>query len=226
MVDPLDQERRGSSSRGAPPLGQVLEPAFYARPAVEVAPDLLGCVVHSSVGGIEVAGRIVETEAYTGPEDEASHARASTGRTTRNASMFAAAGTAYIYRIYGVHWCLNAVTDEAGHPAAVLIRAAAPLFGIEAARTRRGGVLPESALMRGPGNLCRALGIEGGLDGHSLRDAPLRILEGEGIPPNRIARGPRIGVTRAMELPLRFRVAGDPNVSGPRVAVTSTLPDK
>ena len=223
MVFPSDQERRGSSSRGAPLFGAVLEPEFYARPAAEVGPDLLGRIVHSSIGGIVVAGQIVETEAYTGPEDEASHARASTGRTARNASMFAAAGTAYVYRIYGVHWCLNAVTGEEGHPAAVLIRAAAPVLGVDAARTRR-GALPEAALMRGPGNLCRALGIEGDLDGHSLQDFPLRILKGQATPAHLITRGPRIGVTRATELALRFQVAGDPNVSGPRAAAPSTTP--
>ncbi len=216
MVDRfLEGERRGSSSRGAPLVGAVLEPSFYARPAEEVASDLLGCTIVSTVGGVEVAGTIVETEAYTGPEDEASHARARTGRTPRNAAMFGAPGTAYVYRIYGVHWCLNTVTTEEGHPAAVLIRAAAPLLGVETARARRPRV-PDDALMRGPGNLCRALGISGELDAHPLQREPLRIHRGTPVDAERIVRGPRIGVTRAADLPLRFWIAGDPSVSARR----------
>ena len=110
---------------------------FYARPAESVARDLLGMVLVSTIGGSEVRGRIVETEAYVGPHDDASHAAARIGRTARNEAMYGEPGVAYVYRIYGVHWCLNAVTDVADFPAAVLIRALEPIRGISLMRRRR-----------------------------------------------------------------------------------------
>ncbi len=189
-----------------------LPPAFYARPAAEVARDLLGAIIVSDVDGVECRCRIVETEAYVGPEDEASHAAARIGRTRRNEAMFGPPGRAYIYRIYGVHWCLNTVTDTVGHPAAVLIRAAEPVLGFEAMEARRGRV-GRFDLLRGPGNLCRALGITGKLDRHSLVETPLRILAGGAVMDGQVARGPRVGVTRAVDLPLRFWIAGHPCVS-------------
>jgi DNA-3-methyladenine glycosylase len=196
--------------------GQVLPIRFYARPSAIVARELLGALIVSTVGAMRTVGRIVETEAYTGPEDEASHAAERIGRTSRNASMFGRPGRAYVYRIYGVHWCLNVVTDTLDHPAAVLIRAIEPVDGIEAMIVRRGEDVAAARLGSGPGNLARALGIDGDLDGHPLREPPLRIMADEPLPDTAVARGPRIGVTRAIEAPLRFFVADSPSVSAHR----------
>lgn len=190
----------------------VLGIAFFARPSLEVARDLLGCDIVSTIDGRRCVGRIVETEAYHGPDDEASHAAARIGRTVRNEAMFGRPGLAYVYRIYGVHWCLNAVTDAPDYPAAVLIRAAEPVEGLETARERRGR-RPDSELMRGPGNLCQALGVTGGLNLHDLALPPLTIQPGTAVPDDQVVRGPRIGIRRAVDLPLRFRIADHPCVS-------------
>lgn len=184
----------------------VLPPSFYARPAREVARDLLGKRVVSTVEGVETCGRIVETEAYVGPEDPASHAAARIGRTARNQAMFGPPGTAYVYLSYGIHWCLNAVTNEVDHPGAVLIRALEPLEGIDAMRERRG--TRDRDLARGPGRLTQALGITGALDGHPLDSPPLRVLAAPAIDPARIDAGPRIGISRAKDWPLRFTLSG------------------
>jgi DNA-3-methyladenine glycosylase len=188
-------------------IGEPLGAAFYDRPAELVARELLGARLISEIGGVRCASEIVETEAYTGPEDEASHAAARTGRTARNAAMFGAPGTAYVYLIYGMHWCLNAVTGPEGHPAAVLIRAARPVEGVETMLERR-GPRPEHELLRGPGNLARALGIDGAQNGHLLDRPPLWIAAGAPVPAAEVVRGPRVGIGRARELPLRFRVRG------------------
>ena len=216
-------KRRGPRAHGASPVRcapvlETLAPVgglgadYFARPAEAVARDLLGTIIVSTIDGALCAGRIVETEAYTGPEDEASHAAARIGRTRRNAAMFGPPGIAYVYRIYGVHWCLNTVTAEEGHPSAVLIRAAEPVVGIAVARARRGG-RHDRDLMRGPGNLCAALGITGTLDHHPLDTPPLVIRVGTAVPDAAVRRGGRVGVTRAADLPLRFWVAGSPWVS-------------
>lgn len=198
--------------RGDRRVSTALPTSFYARPAAVVARELLGARLVSQVGGRKTAGVIVETEAYTGPEDEASHAHERFGRTARNAMMFAAPGLAYVYRIYGIHWCLNAVTDGEDFPAAVLIRAARPAEGMEWLGERRKG-RPEVEWMRGPGKLSEALGIEGSLNGHSLERSPLWIEPGEAVPPEEVAVGPRIGISRAVDEPLRFWVRGSPYVS-------------
>jgi DNA-3-methyladenine glycosylase len=189
-----------------------LPAAFYARPAEAVARELLGAVLVSEVGGVRVSAEIVETEAYVGPEDEASHAAERFGRTTRNDAMFGAAGTAYVYLIYGMHWCLNFVTGDEGFGAAVLVRAARPLDGVEHARARRPG-RPDRELMRGPGNLARALGVDGALNYHPLDRPPLWIAPGRPIAEADVAVGPRIGISRAADWPLRFWLRGDPHVS-------------
>lgn len=169
-------------------------------------------VLVSSTDGAHCTARIVETEAYVGPDDAASHAAERIGRTRRNAAMFGPPGRAYVYRIYGLHWCLNVVTDEPGHPAAVLVRAAEPVDGLEAMRARRAG-RPDQTLLRGPGNLCRALGVDASLDHHPLTEPPLRIVPGVPVPDREAARGPRVGVTRAAERPLRFWIQGSSYVS-------------
>lgn len=177
-----------------------------------MAPQLLGHRVVSTVDGHRTEGIIVETEAYIGPQDPASHAAERIGRTARNESMFGAAGLAYVYRIYGVHWCLNVVTGAEGFPAAVLIRALAPMGGQVVMGDRRGGRAP---LASGPGRLCEALAITGALDGHDLTEEPLRLTPGT-RPDQTIAISPRIGIRRAADWPLRFYIQDHPAVSGRR----------
>jgi DNA-3-methyladenine glycosylase len=163
-----------------------------------------------------VEGRIVETEAYLGPHDPASHAAERIGRTQRNASMFGPPGRAYVYRIYGVHWCLNAVTMDFDFPAAVLIRALEPVRGLETMRRRRwpmGKPGGDHEIASGPGKLAAAFGITGKLDGHDLRQRPLMLVPDSTIPDHAIVSGPRVGITRALDWPLRFRVADSAWVS-------------
>jgi len=193
-----------------------LDTAFFDRPAEEVARDILGALLVSSVDGRLTAGRIVEAEAYIGPHDPASHAAARIGRTVRNAAMFGPPGIAYVYRIYGMHWCLNAVTGAPGHPAAVLIRAVEPLAGLDTMRARRGvrARTSDRDLARGPGRLAEAFGITGALDRHPLQQPPLWVAAGEPIAAERIGVGPRIGVTRAADWELRFFEKGSRWVSG------------
>lgn len=193
--------------------------AFYARAADEVARDLLGAVLVSTTGGALTSGRIVETEAYMGPHDPASHAAERIGRTARNAAMFGPPGIAYVYRIYGLHWCLNAVTGEEGYPAAVLIRALEPLDGIDVMRRRRWGGgdagrrRPDRELASGPARLAEALAIDGTLNGHSLQAPPLVLAEHEPVDEAEIVAAPRIGVTRAADWPLRFYIRDNAWVS-------------
>jgi DNA-3-methyladenine glycosylase len=188
--------------------------AFYARPAKDVARDLLGTVLVSEAGGARVTAEIVEVEAYLGPHDPASHAWEKFGRTRRNDAMFGAPGIAYVYLIYGTHWCLNVVTDSEGFPGAVLVRAGRPLEGIETARERRPG-RPDRELMRGPGNLARALAVTGAENYHPLDAPPLWLAAGRAVPDGEVATGPRIGIhrDRAAEWPLRFWLRGSPWVS-------------
>jgi DNA-3-methyladenine glycosylase len=179
---------------------------------------LLGAWLISTVEDEETIGRIVETEAYIGPHDDASHAAARIGRTARNEAMFGPAGTAYVYRSYGIHWCLNVVTGATGFPAAVLIRAIQPVSGVLTMRRRRRKAQswPQPALGRGPGNLTVALGVTGELNGHLLAEPPLVLARGAGVGAERIVTGPRIGITRAVDWPLRFYLESNPCVSRSR----------
>jgi DNA-3-methyladenine glycosylase len=196
--------RPRAAGRGALPV------SFYDRDADQVARGLLGAVLeHRSPAG-RTAGRIVEVEAYLGPDDPACHAVA--GLTARNRSLHGPPATAYVYFIYGLHWCVNAVTREAGHGSAVLIRALEPLAGLRLMRERR-DVESDILLCNGPGKLCEALGIDGGLDGASLGRGPLRILAGDPVTASRVGVSARIGITRAAEWPLRFFVADSRYVS-------------
>ena len=188
---------------------RALPATFFARDTEVVARELLGAVLVSTVAGKRVSGRIVETEAYVGPHDPASHGAERIGRTKRNEAMFGPPGIAYVYKIYGVHWCLNAVTHEAEYPAAVLIRALEPLEGLTVMRRRRFGRATHTSdrdVASGPGKLAAALAIDGTLNGHPLDRAPLWIEAGMRIPEKSIVCGPRIGITRAAEWPLRFYV--------------------
>ncbi|HSK17996.1 MAG TPA: DNA-3-methyladenine glycosylase [Longimicrobiales bacterium] len=185
----------------------ALVASWYARAAEIVARDLLGAVITSTIDDVFTAGRIVETEAYVGPHDDASHAAERIGRTHRNDAMYGTPGIAYVYRIYGIHWCLNVVTNRVDYPAAVLIRAVEPVTGIEHMRARRTAGqkrLPDTALTNGPGKLAAAFGITGHLNEHPLDRPPLYITAGERLPDDAITSGPRIGITRAADWPLRF----------------------
>jgi DNA-3-methyladenine glycosylase len=181
----------------------VIAKDFFARSVHEVAPDLIGVIL--LVNG--VGGRIVEVEAYD-QEDPASHGYR--GRTPRNEAMFGPPGHAYVYRSYGIHWCLNLVCGEEGIAEAVLVRALEPTAGLEEQRRRR-GVEDVRALCSGPGKLCQALGITREHDGLRL-DAPPFRLEPRGEAPE-IVTGPRIGITQATELSWRYALAGSPFMS-------------
>jgi DNA-3-methyladenine glycosylase len=163
-------------------------------------------VLQTTIGGVTTAGRIVEVEAYTGPDDPAAHSFGNR-KTARNAAMFGPPGCAYVYRSYGMHWCVNVVTERRGYPTAVLIRALEPLQGIEDMRIRR-GVVRERLLCAGPGRLCQALAITGEHDGVPLQRGPLRVLRAEPEQALEIGVGGRIGVSRAQDWPLRFCVVG------------------
>lgn len=189
--------------------------AFCRRPAEEVARGLLGMLLVSEVDGERTVGRIVEAEAYVGPHDDACHAAERIGRTARNEAMFGPPGTAYVYRIYGLHWCLNVVTDDVDFPAAVLVRAIESVEGVGAMRRRRGlrDDQPDSAIGRGPGNVTSALGVTGDLDGHPLDRRPLILAAGQPLADADVKQGPRVGVTQARDWPLRFWIRGNASVS-------------
>lgn len=161
---------------------------------------------------MRTAGVIVETEAYGGPGDPASHAATKAGITSRNRAMFGPAGHAYVYRSYGVHWCLNVVTGPEGRGEAVLIRGLHPIDGIDTMRRRRSGRSPIAA---GPGRLSQALGVDDGLYGHPLDRAPLLLLDGWSVSDRDVAVTGRVGVTTAADWPLRFYVVGAEGVSAP-----------
>jgi DNA-3-methyladenine glycosylase len=191
--------------------GEPLPRAFYDRDPALVSRELLGAVLECRTREGVASGRIVETEAYMGPHDPACHAVA--GNTPRTKSLFAAPGTSYVYLIYGMYWCFNAVTREEGFGSAVLIRALEPVAGEALMHTRRPRVKSRHELTNGPGKLCLALGIEREHDGLLLSEPPLRILAGDRVPDDEVLVSPRIGITKAADWPLRFFVAGNPFVS-------------
>ncbi len=193
-----------------PPSAEAPDESFYVRPAEDVAPELLGMRLVSTLDGRRAEGVIVEVEAYLGLSDPASHAAARIGRTRRNATMFGRSGLAYVYRSYGIHWCLNVVTGAEGDPCAVLVRAMDPVAGMDVMRDRRGR---SSDLGSGPGRVGQALGVTGALDGHDLSSPPLRLAGGWPVEPSSIGVSPRIGISRAVEWPLRFYVLGNASVS-------------
>ena len=193
--------------------GAVLSRSFYARATEIVARDLLGTVLECDGEQGYASGIIVETEAYVGEHDAACHA--AVGRTARTAPLYGPPGTAYVYFIYGMYWCVNAVTRAEGLPSAVLIRALEPLDGIELMRSRRPRAHRDADLCNGPGKLCLALGIGPQHNGGDLLKPPLRIRAGIKFAERSVAVTPRIGVTKAADWPLRWVVRGNPYVSRP-----------
>jgi DNA-3-methyladenine glycosylase len=204
---------------------RALPPSFFDRPSLEVAPDLIGCLLVRRHRGVLRACRLVETEAYLGPHDLASHSRM--GKTARNAPMFGPSARAYVYLIYGLHHCVNAVCGPGRFPSAVLLRAGAPLSAAEESALGE-SVVAESVVARpllhsasGPGNLCKALGIRLSQNRADLCDAggPLFVAGPLGPRPALVA-GPRIGVEYAGEWagrPYRFCARGERHVSKPRL---------
>jgi DNA-3-methyladenine glycosylase len=191
---------------------EVLQREFYARPTLLVAREMLGKIlVHQTKDGLKRSGRIVETEAYVGPDDLASHARV--GRKGRAAIMYGKAGMAYVYLVYGMHHCFNAVTETEDFPGAVLVRAIEPLVN-----TERGN---------GPALVCTALHIDRACTGLDLTSSPLRVEDAERITDEDVRVGPRIGVAYAGEWaahPWRFWIADSPHVSRPRITGTTLDP--
>jgi DNA-3-methyladenine glycosylase len=182
-----------------------LLPGFFARPADQVAPDLLGATIVSRIGPRPTSGRIIETEAYLGRVDPASHGY-KLRRHARNEALYGAAGSWYVYLSYGVHWCINLVCGPPGEGQAVLIRALEPLEGIPVMRRRRGREA-EPDLCSGPGKLSQALGISLDVNGVLMPKSRLTVHPGLEVPATGIRRTPRIGITKAVDWPLRFLLA-------------------
>lgn len=199
-------------------LPPPLRRGFFTRPTLEIAPDLLGRFLFAVRNGSVTGGRIVEVEAYIGEDDPACHA--SRGRTKRNDVMYGPPGHAYVYFTYGNHWMLNAVTERAGFPAALLIRAVEPLHGVSLMHARR-GPNKERVLTNGPGKLTQALGINEQDNGITLQGP--RLLIGGRRPRNlTVATSGRIGVSEGGEVPWRFYVDGHPWVSPYRSGTRAT----
>ncbi|GGH07350.1 putative 3-methyladenine DNA glycosylase [Alsobacter metallidurans] len=183
----------------------MIDEAFFARDAETVARALIGAtLLVDGVGGV-----IVETEAYD-REDPASHSFR--GETPRNGAMFGPPGRAYVYRSYGMHWCFNVVCGPGPTGAAVLLRAIEPAAGLDAMRERR-GLSDARLLCAGPGRLCQALGVTRAHDGLPLSAPPFRLLASDG--PTAVLAGPRIGITKGVETPWRFALAGSRFLSRP-----------
>jgi DNA-3-methyladenine glycosylase len=192
-------------------VGRVLPRAFYERETEIVAREMLGTVLECETDGGHASGIIVETEAYLGEHDLACHAAA--GRTARTEALYGPPGTSYVYFIYGMYWCFNAVTRTEGLPSAVLVRALEPLSGTAVMHKRRPGIRNEVDLTNGPGKLCTALGIVGSMSGKSLQRKPLVIREGKPVPDEKVEVTTRIGITKSADWPLRWIVRGNRFVS-------------
>lgn len=193
--------------------GRGLTVTFFDRPADEVAPGLLGAIVVSRLGGRLTRGRIVETEAYLGERDPASHGYR-LRRNSGNESLYGAPGDWYVYLSYGIHWCANLVCGPKGRAGAVLLRALEPVGGIPVMRQRRNG-METRLLCNGPGKLCQALGIDRALDGHAMVRSAVKLERSAELLPGEIAAGPRVGITQAADWPLRFTLAGSQWLSRP-----------
>ena len=192
-------------------MSRRLGRAFFSRPTLEVAPDLLNKVLV----GPGVAGRIVEAEAYRGTDDPGSHAYR--GPTPRTEVMFGRAGHLYVYFTYGMHWCANVVTDAVGTPGAVLLRAVTPLRGVELMQERRIAARRPVDLANGPAKLAQCFALGAAHDGADLvrAESGLSIRDDGTPPPAPAATGPRVGLSRGKDLPWRFAVPGVAEVSRP-----------
>jgi len=191
--------------------GAALSIDFYARDTELVARDLLGCILECRTDEGAASGRIVETEAYLGEHDLACHAAA--GRTRRTEPLYGPPGTSYVYFIYGVHWCFNAVTREEGLPSAVLVRAIEPLDGVDLMRARRPAARRDVDLTNGPAKLCAALGIGARHNALPLTRPPVLIREGTRVPRNRVVITPRIGIRESADWPMRWLIENNPYAS-------------
>lgn len=190
---------------------QILSPDFYQKDTIEVARSLLGAkLVHFSPAGL-TSGLIVETEAYLSRGDPACHA--ARGKTKRNAAMFGPPGRAYVYFIYGNHYCFNVVTGREGVGEAVLIRALEPRDGLDLMQVRRGFGQKIRNLTNGPGKLCQAMGITGEHNGVSLQEYPFFIAAADRVQDAAIGVSSRIGISRGQDKPWRFFVQGNPFLS-------------
>jgi len=199
---------------------RALQRHFFRRPSDQVARDLLGRYLIRELGGRRLVLRLVETEAYLGPDDRAAHTWGGR-RTERVRSMYLGGGRAYVYAIYGLHCCLNVVCGEEGSGSAVLLRAGEAVEGAERMRELRALARPPRAgeLAGGPGRLCQALAVDRRLDGVSLLAGELRLTAGEPVADSEVVRGARIGVHyagAAADWPLRFALRGSVEVSRPR----------
>ncbi len=183
---------------------------FLRGPADEVAPLLLGCELVRMLDGQTIRVKIVETEAYD-QTDAASHSYR--GKTARTGVMFGESGHLYVYFTYGMHYCCNVVVGRQGHGAAVLIRAVEPLEGVDVIEKNRGRIGVETT--NGPAKLCRALGIDIRLNGHDLRSGELQLRPRSPLPTAAIVQTTRVGITRAIDVPWRFYIKGNPYVSKP-----------
>jgi DNA-3-methyladenine glycosylase len=191
----------------------TLPVSFFNRPAEVVAPELLGALVVSRIGGTLTSARIVEAEAYLGYRDPASHGYLHR-RNERNLALFGPPGSWYVYLSYGIHWCANLVCEAEGTASAVLLRALEPVEGVRTMRRRRGRVADRD-LCSGPGKLCQALGItRENLDGRMMPDTSVVVEAPRVKLPFEVLTTPRIGITKAADWPLRFAVAGSAHVSG------------
>lgn len=204
MKAPRSSKRETLNNAPRVKPGRILSRAFYARETELVARDLLGCILEYESTDGKASGIIVETEAYLGEHDAACHA--AVGRTARTAPLYGKPGTSYVYFIYGMYWCFNAVTREEGLPSAVLVRALEPLSGIPLMRRRRPRAKSDRDLANGPGKLCAALGIGREANGLTLQSGPLVIRRGRSYKDSEIAVTPRIGITKAVDWPLRWIV--------------------
>jgi len=205
----------GSRQRSHFRRGRVLPREFYHRETEVVARELLGTILECETDDGAASGIIVETEAYLGEHDLACHA--AVGRTARTEHLYGPPGISYIYFIYGMYWCFNAVTREEGAPSAVLVRALEPLDGLALMHKRRPRIKNTVDLTNGPGKLCTALGITGALTGKSLQRKPLVIREGEPVADDRVEVTARIGITKSADWPLRYIVRGNKYVSRGKV---------
>ena len=190
----------------------TLPVSFFNRGADIVARELLGALVVSRAGGMLTSARIVETEAYLGYRDPASHGYLHR-RSERNEALFGPPGSWYVYLSYGIHWCANLVCEAEGTASAVLLRALEPVQGIAIMRERRGRV-DDRDLCSGPGKLCQALGITRDLDGSMMPGSEVVVGPATIALPVEVSVTHRIGITKAADWPLRFLVAGNPHVSG------------